>query len=341
MLYTTKSMKKEKQLSIIIPVYNVEKYIGRCLDSIYNQKVDEELFEVIVVNDGTPDNSVSIIEKYVDNHTNCTLVNQKNQGLSMARNNGFDKSVGNFVWFVDSDDWLIDKSIKTVLYYIEQNQYLVFSSNLIYAFDNPGQNFSERCLDNDLVVGSSDYILNFCLGASQRFIISRKLMLDNNLAFFPGILHEDGEFGPRLVCAAKQILVLKSPLYMYYQRGGTSIMANWSIRNTQNSLIVYQHDLNLADKYKKTKFHSAVYYEAFRVSLFAFPLPHIYTNKEIHSLYIKYRGVIRLHAIKVLVTNIPFKKKIVAFIAAISPIWANKFKDFRMELLRKKNQNKL
>ena len=52
MLYTTKSMKKEKQLSIIIPVYNVEKYIGRCLDSIYNQKVDEELFEVIVVNDG-------------------------------------------------------------------------------------------------------------------------------------------------------------------------------------------------------------------------------------------------------------------------------------------------
>ena len=66
MLNPTKSMNKEKLLSIIIPVYNVEKYIGRCLDSIYNQKVDEELFEVIVVNDGTPDNSVSIIEKYVD-----------------------------------------------------------------------------------------------------------------------------------------------------------------------------------------------------------------------------------------------------------------------------------
>lgn len=331
------NMKKEKLLSIIIPVYNVEKYIGRCLDSVYNQKVDEELFEVIVVNDGTPDNSVSIIQKYVDNHTNCTLVNQKNQGLSMARNNGFDKSVGDFVWFVDSDDWLIDESIKKVLYYIGQNKYLVFSSNLIYAYDNPDQNFSERYLDNDLVVGSSDYILNFCLGASQRFIISRKLMLDNNLAFFPGILHEDGEFGPRLVCAAKQILVLKSPLYMYYQRGGSSIMANWSIRNTMSSLTVYQHDLNLAYNCMDSKLKAAIFYEAFVVSLFAFPLPHIYENKEVYSLYLKYKNIIKKHAIRILVSKIPLKKKVLAFIAMINPIWANKFKNFRLELLRKNN----
>ncbi len=75
-------------LSLIIPIYNVEPFIAQCLDSIYSQHWDEEAFEVIAVNDGTPDRSMDIVQRYAEAHSNLHIVNQKNQGLSVARNTG-------------------------------------------------------------------------------------------------------------------------------------------------------------------------------------------------------------------------------------------------------------
>lgn len=92
------------KVSVIIPVYNVEKYLRRCLDSVVNQTYKD--IEVILVNDGSPDNSKEICEEYVAKYSNIQLINQKNAGLGAARNTGLQYITGNAVTFVDSDDWL-------------------------------------------------------------------------------------------------------------------------------------------------------------------------------------------------------------------------------------------
>ena len=101
------------KVSVIIPVYNVEKYFRRCLDSVVNQTYKD--IEVILVNDGSPDNSKEICEEYVAKYSNIQLINQKNAGLGAARNTGLQYITGDAVTFVDSDDWL---ELDAIEYYV-------------------------------------------------------------------------------------------------------------------------------------------------------------------------------------------------------------------------------
>lgn len=107
------------KLSIILPIYNVEQYIGDTLKSIYSQKIDETLFELIAVNDGTPDNSMKIVNEFANVHNNLHIINQENQGLSCARNIGLNLAKGDYIWFIDSDDTLEKDSISKVIQYIQ------------------------------------------------------------------------------------------------------------------------------------------------------------------------------------------------------------------------------
>jgi glycosyltransferase involved in cell wall biosynthesis len=109
------------ELSFVIPAYNVEKFIGRCLNSIYSQSVDENRYEVIVVDDGSTDNTLNILKKLTERHKNLRVFSQENQGVSIARNRGLEMAVGKYVWFVDADD------------YIMPNAFVVLS---VFASDN-------------------------------------------------------------------------------------------------------------------------------------------------------------------------------------------------------------
>ena len=102
-------------LSIIVPVYNVKKYIRPCFESIYHQGLDEERFEVIIINDGTKDNSMEIIEDFINQHPNIIIVNQTNQGLSVVRNNGIAMARGEYILMPDSDDLLVYNSLPYLL----------------------------------------------------------------------------------------------------------------------------------------------------------------------------------------------------------------------------------
>ena len=104
------------QLSIIIPVCNVEKYIGPCLESIYRQGLAEEIFEVIIINDGSTDNSLNVISNLMNTHHNISIItNKENAGPSVSRNAGMEKAVGKYVLFVDSDDLLMDNGLSVLL----------------------------------------------------------------------------------------------------------------------------------------------------------------------------------------------------------------------------------
>lgn len=102
-------------LSIIVPVYNVENYIRSSIESIYRQGLDENSFEIIIVNDGTNDKSMEMIADIIKEHSNITVLEQDNQGLSVARNNGIATAKGEYIFMPDSDDLLIDNSLPTLL----------------------------------------------------------------------------------------------------------------------------------------------------------------------------------------------------------------------------------
>ena len=102
-------------LSIIVPVYNVEKYVRTCIESIYKQGLDEKSFEVIIVNDGSTDHSMEMITDIIAAHQNIAVINQENQGLSDARNNGIKVAKGEYILMPDSDDILIEDSLKPLL----------------------------------------------------------------------------------------------------------------------------------------------------------------------------------------------------------------------------------
>ena len=151
-----------KRLSIIIPFYNVEQYIAQCLDSVYHQDIPEEEYEVICVDDCSPDNSISIVEEYAKKHTNLVIVrNQYNRKLGGARNAGMKVATGNYIWFIDSDDFIKKSSIGKLLSIAESDKLdvLHFQYENYPDFWTPPRNpFDTSVMIGTEMFFSTDYI---------------------------------------------------------------------------------------------------------------------------------------------------------------------------------------
>ena len=221
-----------KILSIIIPVYNVEKYLAKCFDSIIQQCTTDNI-EIIIVNDGSPDNSLEIIAKYHKDYASLIkVVNQKNQGLSMARNNGLDIASGDYVWFVDSDDWLPENAIQNVLNYICNNSDVdVFSSYLTKYFEIDGKYDQPICKGKLYFTGLEYLSKKEPQGAAVRFVCKREFLNNNKLSFVKGLLHEDTIWGYMMLYKASKVMLIDKPIYVYRIRASESIMSSISIRS--------------------------------------------------------------------------------------------------------------
>lgn len=230
------------RLSIIVPVYNVEKWVLRCLNSLYNQSIPEEEFEVIVVNDGSPDNSLHIVNCFAENHFNVVVVSRENGGLSAARNTGLEYARGNYVWFVDSDDFIEPNSIKYILEFAEKNKLdtmgflfqRYFESGKIWKYEHHPK-YTEIVFNGEDFVSKTNFI--FSPWAS---IYRRIFLIDNSLRFKEGILHEDVEFSPRAHFLSDRIAHTNKIVYNYFQRDG-------SIMKSSKSSIRVKSFLNICD----------------------------------------------------------------------------------------------
>lgn len=109
-------------LSIVIPVYNAEPYLERCFDSIYNNAPSVDLFEVVVVNDGSKDNTLSVLNGFANKYPNLAVIDQSNGGVSVARNKGIEAAKGDYVLFLDADDELVDGALKKVCIYLSEHE---------------------------------------------------------------------------------------------------------------------------------------------------------------------------------------------------------------------------
>ncbi|WP_372745758.1 glycosyltransferase family 2 protein [Lutibacter sp.] len=220
-----------KKLSIIIPVYNVEKYVAKCIYSCLKQDLKKENYEIIIINDGTKDKSLEIINEIKFEYPELIVFSQENAGLSAARNKGLSIASGEYIWFIDSDDWIKENCLKAIL--AKLNGIDVLALGGINAYDN-FQNNTFFYVSNKNASNGIDLLKSGFIQPAQFYIYKKSFLVNNRLFFLDGVFHEDFEFTPRMLYVAQKIGVYEIPVYFFYKREG-------SITNTVNTK--RSHDL--------------------------------------------------------------------------------------------------
>ncbi|MDE6533592.1 MAG: glycosyltransferase [Muribaculaceae bacterium] len=245
-------------LSIIVPVYNVEKYLRKCLDSCLRQDIPTTDYEIICVNDGSPDNCGQILEEYVAKYPNIQVLTQTNQGLSMARNNGVSIAKGDYVWFIDSDDWIEENCLGGIIDDFDKKSDIVqLNYRMVYESYKSYVDIFDPNLSDGIESGKNVILKGGLPSAAQFSIYRRAFLISNDLKFAKGRLHEDIEFKPRATFLAKTICWHKPVVYNYLQRGEGSIMSSFKLKNgvdivyAIDSLDSFINSLQEDDKYIK------------------------------------------------------------------------------------------
>ena len=218
-------------LSIIIPLYNCEKYIKQCLDTIFRQEMNESEFEVIVIDDGSKDSSYSLASEYAKRHQNILVMKQENQGVACARNNALEKATGDYVTFVDADDMLVFGSLgKLIKIAVDNKADIVKAAHKEVPEDAVCEDFSSSHDNSSIqIMTGEEAIVNvtrmkegYCWG----YLISRKLITDNRLSFPPKVAFmEDWAFITQAILKSRTFVNADVLLYLY-RRNSSSCMAN-------------------------------------------------------------------------------------------------------------------
>ena len=236
------------KVSIIVPVYNVEKYLEKCLDSLVNQTLKE--IEIIVVNDGTKDNSQEIIDKYTKKYPKKVKgYIKENGGLSSARNYGLKYAKGDYIAFVDSDDYVeLDMYEKMYNKAISDN-FDIVACDLLYVYDNKKVDAFSN-LNNDILTKEEikKCMINIYPSAWNK--IYKKELFKHNIYFKDSVWFEDVEFLYRLISKVNSIGVVHEKFYNYVQREGAIT------KTFDNRLFHYIDNWNgILDYYKKNKIY--------------------------------------------------------------------------------------
>lgn len=256
------------KISVIVPVYNTEKYLKKCLESIINQTYQD--FEVIIVNDGSTDGSQKIIDEYIEKYqTKIKCLNKENSGLSSARNSGIEVARGNYIIFVDSDDYIEINLFEHLLPHIQKNidlvKYKLIKVNEqhkeIERIDGPtfdeatGEQGFNKLVFNDVLLEPA------CL-----YLYKRKIFTKNNFKFLENTYHEDFGLIPIILLHAKNMVSIDFYGY-YYVQASNSITRNEdytkTVKRANDLLIHYDNMKDLVkemDIEEKTRENIYLYY---------------------------------------------------------------------------------
>lgn len=233
------------KLSIIIAAFNTGQYLTRCLNSCLNQDIDKEFYEIIIVNDGSTDNSLSIANNFASRHPNVRVISRENGGLSAARNTGLTHACGDYVWFVDSDDFIEPNSIKHPLEFAKENQLDVMCFFFQFVHEDGAIQTRQYspCHSGEILSGPDFVSKTGFVMSPWAAIYRREFLLEQDLKFMEGILHEDEEFSPRAQFLARRIAHLPDIVYNYFQRSG-SIMKSARSSMRVKSFLAISDSLN-------------------------------------------------------------------------------------------------
>jgi glycosyltransferase involved in cell wall biosynthesis len=231
-----------KLLSIIVPIYNVEPYVERCLLSLEDQDIPKNDYEIICINDGSPDESREIVLRIQQEFDNIILLDQENQGVARARNNGINKACGKYIIFIDPDDYVdsncFERILKRAAITEAQVSFLGFTilnenesvRNIVYNEQYIGQIFQ----------GTEAYFLTRCDGCADpdriyAVLLETGFLKGNNLLFVPDVPYlEDGELISRILCLAERCIFDGHSFYQRTTRPGSAT----------NSMLFYSEKAN-------------------------------------------------------------------------------------------------
>lgn len=207
------------KLSIIIALYNTDKYIAKCIESIYDKmELSDDEFEVVVINDGSTDRSASIVRSYFNKKKNLILLNKKNGGQSSARNLGFTVAKGKYFFCLDSDDFVDASKLKQAL-----DLCIKLDLDLLpIDADKYDENYNKLNLNSpsyksftDITTGGEFMNSKLIIGSMCKYLYKREILENNNLKLTEGIFHEDEEFVTKFISHSKKII--KIDLLVYHQ----------------------------------------------------------------------------------------------------------------------------
>lgn len=238
------------EISIIVPVYNVEKYLENCIESILNQTFKD--FELILVDDGSTDNSGKICDIYEKKDSRIKVIHKNNEGLSSARNTGLDIACGKYVGFVDSDDSIHPKMYEVLYNLIEKYKSDISCCNYKYTYDISNQNHEELNLNEVIEMSNIEAIeklydkdLGVRLVVAWNKLYNKRLF--DNIRYKVGRLHEDEFMAHRILYNSKKITYVDNELYYYLQREG-SIMSKKSYKRKVDALLSKSDRMRFCNK---------------------------------------------------------------------------------------------
>jgi glycosyltransferase involved in cell wall biosynthesis len=218
------------KLSIVVPMYNTSQWLERCLDSLSSQGLETSAYEIIVVNDGSTDNSEEVFAEYKKKHpeVNLSLVSQANAGLSAARNAGTRQATGDYIWWVDSDDFVEENVMAPLLERAIADNLDVHCFGLqLYYEHGDVEPYPIGDTSEGKVLAGPDFMLKVSMPPSAwAALYRRQFLIDNELEFMPNVLHEDQEFTMRAYFLAQRAAYTPTVVYNYFQREGSIMKSN-------------------------------------------------------------------------------------------------------------------
>ncbi|NFG28055.1 glycosyltransferase [Clostridium botulinum] len=249
-------------LSIVIPVYNVKNYLKRCINSILRCKLDN--YEIILVNDGSTDDSYNICLYYEKTYKEIKLINQKNGGLSNARNTGFNNAKGKYITFIDSDDYIISKNFYKLINQLQDKSNFLIDVIVSDFFRVSSKNDEIIARINQIdeskeLICDKHYMMKFlekygCFWNTWRFVYRREFLNINNFKFKEGFLCEDIDFSVKTLLSCNNIAFYHNPYYCYMLGRETSIMNNITLKRISDYLCVTRESIDLLEKNKELFF---------------------------------------------------------------------------------------
>ena len=272
-----------KLVSIIVPVYKVEQYLKRCMDSVLNQTYKN--IEIILVDDGSPDNCPALCDEYAKIDSRVRVIHKENGGLSSARNVALDSVKGDYIFFVDSDDWLALDTLEVLNEYLEKN-YDMISFQRIYLTE---EKVVEKGEKNPKDMDVSQYIDASFLGRYDFFVTTKifKTEVFNNVRFLEGRNYEDLEIMHRLFLNMKKVVGLDYFLYYYWKGNEGAITNTITMKNIQDHYLSANEIYHASKKYledrDKDSSNIVAWYKVELVQLYIDYLKSMERNTEIFN----------------------------------------------------------
>lgn len=316
---------EKKLISVVVPVYNVEKYLERCIESLIAQTYDE--LEIILVDDGSTDSSGCICDEYAKQYENIIVIHKENGGLSSARNKGLDNARGEFIGFVDSDDW-IHPNMYSILYeLLVSNDADVSSAKYVFRKNekkvdetDKGQVFVFQ--DREIVEFYLKYSYENKIGEYPVWNKLYKRELFKLVRFEEKTVYEDIVPNYRIMSVIKKFVKTTQPLYYYFENNNSITRNKLSIQDFQLLKVcdeVINYSQELGNK-KVMKYALLKKYRSY-FSLLAKGLIYGYSDDIKNSKEVTYELVLELrkHRHELLKSKLTLSRKVLIFLVCISP----------------------